>query len=95
MQLGLHVEILKWEQGLSLTPLPAFGFPSLNWAALPSLNTCANLLLQLDIPRLVDIHGRLGSPFLNRRRGEVGVGEVRGEGGRIGGRGSFAPDVNK
>lgn len=36
--LGLHIALLQWQQGLSLTSLPVLGFLSLYWAALSSLN---------------------------------------------------------
>lgn len=38
VQLGRPVELLKWEQGLSLTTFPAFGSLSPNWAALSNLS---------------------------------------------------------
>lgn len=36
--LGLHIALLQWQQGLSVTTLPVLGFLSLYWAALSSLN---------------------------------------------------------
>lgn len=36
--LDLHIALLQWQQGLSVTTLPVLGFVSLYWAALSSLN---------------------------------------------------------
>lgn len=52
-QLGLHVGLLKLEQGLSLPTLPA---PT-GLTCLASIEA-SSILLQLDMQRLVDNHGR-------------------------------------
>jgi hypothetical protein len=76
MQLGLHVSPQQLEQGLSLSLLPAYGFNSPNWAALPDLSgrgcaqTCSDLIDQSGL-----VPSR-ASPISEEKEEEYGKGKV-------------------
>jgi len=88
VQLDFHVELLKWEQRLALTTLPAFGSLSPYWDVLPSLNIgkCAwsycNLICQGYV---ISMEGLLFSK--EKRKGGSGKGWLEGGTGRKGRRG--------
>lgn len=81
------------EQGLPLTPLPAFGTSSAFWAASSGLvGEWASVCSHLDMPQQGDGYPWEASPFLMRKGELVGRQDKAGTASRRG-KGSCGEDV--